>query len=155
MRMTTGARASRPQARLRPREPPHAGLLDGDDYVLNGQRSGISTAHIAKWGLFLVRTDPTAIERGVKHEGITSADRRQWRLTASSAGPIRDINAAKTCSTRSSSPTHACRRSNDSVTKGRLASRDGTLGRERVGTAGLAITMKADLESIGVARRVP
>ncbi len=29
-------------------------------------------AHLAKWGLFLVRTDPTAIQRGAKHEGITA-----------------------------------------------------------------------------------
>ena len=47
-------------------------VRDGDDYVLNGQKIWISSAHIAKWGLFLVRTDPTAIERGAKHEGITA-----------------------------------------------------------------------------------
>ncbi len=47
-------------------------ILDGDHYVVNGQKIWISTAHLAKWGLFLLRTDPTAIERGVKHEGITA-----------------------------------------------------------------------------------
>ena len=47
-------------------------ILDGDDYVVNGQKIWISTAHLAKWGLFLLRTDPTAIERGAKHEGITA-----------------------------------------------------------------------------------
>ena len=47
-------------------------VLDGDDYVVNGRKIWISTAHLAKWGLFLVRTDPTAIERGAKHEGITA-----------------------------------------------------------------------------------
>ena len=45
---------------------------DGDDYVLNGQKIWISSAHIAKWGLFLVRTDPDAIAEGRKHEGITA-----------------------------------------------------------------------------------
>ena len=47
-------------------------LRDGDDYVVNGHKIWISSAHIAKWGLFLVRTDPTALERGAKHEGITA-----------------------------------------------------------------------------------
>ena len=45
---------------------------DSGDYIVNGQKIWISTAHIAKWGLFLMRTDPTAIERGAKHEGITA-----------------------------------------------------------------------------------
>ena len=47
-------------------------VLDGDEYVVNGRKIWTSTAHLAKWGLFLVRTDPTAIERGAKHEGITA-----------------------------------------------------------------------------------
>jgi alkylation response protein AidB-like acyl-CoA dehydrogenase len=47
-------------------------IRDGDEYVVNGQKIWISTAHLAKWGLFLLRTDPTAIERGAKHEGITA-----------------------------------------------------------------------------------
>ncbi len=47
-------------------------IRDGDHYVVNGQKIWISTAHLARWGLFLLRTDPTAIERGAKHEGITA-----------------------------------------------------------------------------------
>ena len=47
-------------------------MRDGELYILNGQKIWISTAHIAKWGLFLVRTDPTAIREGRKHEGITA-----------------------------------------------------------------------------------
>ncbi len=49
-------------------------ILDhgGDHYLVNGQKIWISTAHLARWGLFLFRTDPTAIERGAKHEGITA-----------------------------------------------------------------------------------
>src|SRR6202049_4076758 len=47
-------------------------IQDGDEYVVNGQKIWISTAHLAKWGLYLFRTDPDAIERGAKHEGITA-----------------------------------------------------------------------------------
>src|SRR5438094_6875485 len=47
-------------------------LRDGEEYVLNGQKIWISTAHIADWGLFLVRTDPDAIANKRKHEGITA-----------------------------------------------------------------------------------
>src|SRR5437016_14561233 len=37
-----------------------AAVRDGDEYVVNGSKIWISTAHIAKWGLFLLRTDPDA-----------------------------------------------------------------------------------------------
>ncbi len=47
-------------------------VADGEEYVLNGTKIWISTAHLARWGLFLVRTDPDAIARGAKHEGITA-----------------------------------------------------------------------------------
>src|SRR4051794_1805272 len=49
-----------------------AAVRDGDEYVVNGQKIWISTAHVAEWGLFLLRTDPDAIARGRKHEGITA-----------------------------------------------------------------------------------
>src|SRR3954449_1208188 len=47
-------------------------LADGDEYVVNGQKIWITTAHLAKWGLFLMRTDPDAIAEKRKHEGITA-----------------------------------------------------------------------------------
>ncbi len=44
-----------------------AGVLDGDDFVINGQKIWTSTAHIADWMFCLVRTEPQA----AKHDGIS------------------------------------------------------------------------------------
>jgi len=122
-------------------------VLDGDDYVLNGQKIWISTAHIAKWGLFLVRTDPDAIKEGRKHEGITAlivdmeADGIECR-------PLRDITGEEMFNEVwfTDARVPAAYRLGGEGEGWQVAM--GTLGRERVGTAGLAITMRADLDAM-------
>ena len=122
-------------------------VRDGDDYVLNGQKIWISTAHIARWGLFLVRTDPDAIAEGRKHEGITALI-VDMEVDGIECRPLRDVageamfNEVRFTDAR----VPAAYRLGGEGEGWQVAM--GTLGHERVGTAGLAITMKADLEAM-------
>ncbi|MEY2476925.1 MAG: hypothetical protein QOG87_2240 [Actinomycetota bacterium] len=118
-----------------------------DEYVLNGQKIWISTAHVADWGLFLVRTDPSAIERGVKHEGITALI-VDMHAPGIECRPIKDIAGDEMFNEVFFTDARV-------PVANRLGAEDagwqvamGTLGHERVGTAGLTIGMKADLDSM-------
>src|SRR5579884_398951 len=129
-------------------------VRDGDEYVVNGQKIWISTAHLAKWGLFLLRTDPKAFEEKRKHEGIT-AFIVDMETPGVECRPIRDIvgdemfNEVFFTDARISAD---CRLGEEN--QGWQVAM-GTLGRERVGTAGLAISMAADLRAmISAARSV-
>ena len=124
-----------------------AAVRDGDEYVLNGQKIWCTTAHIAKWGLFLVRTDPTAIERGAKHEGI-SALIVDMHLPGIEAQPITDIVEENSfCLVTFTDARVPASYLLGNEGEGWLVAM-GTLGHERVGTSGLSITMKADLDAI-------
>ena len=44
------------------------GVKDGDEWICNGQKVWTTLAHLARWGLLVVRTDTEA----VKHAGLTA-----------------------------------------------------------------------------------
>ncbi len=122
-------------------------LRDGDDYVVNGHKIWISSAHIAKWGLFLVRTDPAALERGAKHEGITALI-VDLDVDGIEIRPIRDITGEEMfCEVFfDGARVPAAYRLGGEGDGWRVAM--GTLGKERVGTSGLAIGMRSDLDAM-------
>ncbi len=124
-------------------------ILDdgGDHYLVNGQKIWISTAHLARWGLFLFRTDPTAIERGAKHEGITA-----FIVDLESPGvecrPIRDMSGEEMFN-------EVYFRDVKVPVDSRLGGEGegwmvamSTLGFERVGIAGQITSLAADLRAM-------
>ena len=122
-------------------------ILDGDHYVVNGQKIWISTAHLAKWGLFLFRTDPTAIARGAKHEGITA-----FIVDLESPGverrPIRDMSGDEMFNEVYFRDVHVpidCRLGGEG--EGWIVAMS-TLGFERVGIAGQITSLAADLRAM-------
>lgn len=122
-------------------------ILDGDHYVVNGQKIWISTAHLAKWGLFLFRTDPTAIGRGAKHEGITA-----FIVDLESPGverrPIRDMSGEEMFNEVYFRDVHVpidCRLGGEG--EGWKVAMS-TLGFERVGIAGQITSLAADLRAM-------
>ena len=44
------------------------GVQDGEEWICNGQKVWTTLAHLSRWGLLVVRTDPQA----VKHAGLTA-----------------------------------------------------------------------------------
>lgn len=44
------------------------GVKDGEEWIVNGQKVWTTLAHLSRWGLLVVRTDPEA----VKHAGLTA-----------------------------------------------------------------------------------
>jgi alkylation response protein AidB-like acyl-CoA dehydrogenase len=128
-------------------------VIDGDDYVVNGRKIWISTAHLAKWGLFLVRTDPTAIERGAKHEGITALI-VDMELPGIEVTVIRDITGGELFCEVSfdNARVPAAYRLGEEDQGWKVAM--GTLGHERVGTAGLSVSMRIELDNLIAMARI-
>ena len=122
-------------------------IRDGDEYVVNGQKTWISSAHLARWGLFLLRTDPTAIERGAKHEGI-SAFVIDMETPGIECRPIKDLTGDSMLNdvffTDARIPV--AHRLGDEEQGWAVAM--STLGHERVGTAGMSISMATDLQAL-------
>ncbi len=127
-------------------------LRDGDGYVVNGQKIWISTAHLARWGLFLLRTDPTAIERGAKHEGIT-AFIVDMHTPGIEVRPIRDMTGEEMFNEVYFRDAHLPLDSRlGGEGEGWMVAM-GTLGHERVGIAGQISSLAADLRAMVMAAR--
>jgi len=127
-------------------------LRDGDEYVLNGQKIFISTAHVAQWGLFLVRTDPDSISEGRKHEGITALI-VDMTAPGIDVRPIPDITREELfCEVFFTDARVPVKYRLGEEGQGWLVAM-GTLGHERVGTSGLSISMRIDLDNIIAATR--
>ena len=123
-----------------------------DEYVVNGSKIWISSAHLATWGLFLLRTDPTAIERGKKHEGIT-AFVINMKTPGIDVRPIRDMAGEELFNEIFFTDVRipASWRLGDEGAGWMVAM--GTLGFERVGIASQIAILSADLRAMVEAAR--
>ncbi len=122
-------------------------VRDGDVYVVTGRKIWISTAHLAKWGLFLVRTDPTSLERGAKHDGI-SALIVDMELPGIEVQVIRDITGGELfCEVTFDGARVPAEYLLGQENQGWQVAM-GTLGHERVGTAGMSVSMRIELDNL-------
>jgi alkylation response protein AidB-like acyl-CoA dehydrogenase len=125
---------------------------DPDTYVVNGTKIWTSTAHLARWGLFLVRTDPAAIAEGRKHEGITALI-VDLDVPGVQCNPIREITGeAMFCEVVFTDARVPVAYRLGGEGEGWTVAM-GTLTHERVGTGGLAIGMRAELDQMIAAAR--
>jgi len=122
-------------------------VRDGEEYVLNGTKIWTSSAHLARWGLFLVRTDPNSIAEGRKHDGITAMI-LDLEVPGIDIRPIRDITGEEMfCEIFFDNARVPSTCLLGAEGEG-WAVAMGTLGSERVGTAGLAVGMRHDLDAM-------
>ena len=122
-------------------------VRDGDHYVVTGEKVWISSAQIAQWGMCLFRSDPDTIASGRKHDGIT-----MFCVDMSTPGieitPIREITGDSLfCSVRFDGARVPVEHRLGGEGEGWLVSM-GALGKERVGSAGQAISMAQDLRNL-------
>ncbi|HMK62151.1 MAG TPA: acyl-CoA dehydrogenase family protein [Acidimicrobiales bacterium] len=122
-------------------------VLEGDEYTVTGRKIWISTAHLARWGLFLVRTDPTALERGAKHEGISALIVDMHR-PGIEVQVIRDITGGELfCEVAFDGARVPLSYRLGEENQGWQVAM-GTLGHERVGTAGMSVSMRIELDNL-------
>lgn len=127
-------------------------VRDGDEYVVNGTKIWTSSAHLAKWGLFLVRTDPDAIARGEKHVGITALI-IDMELPGIVCNPIREITGeAMFCEVVFIDARVPAAYLLGGEGEGWTVAM-GTLTHERAGTGSIAIGLRAELDAMIAAAR--
>jgi alkylation response protein AidB-like acyl-CoA dehydrogenase len=125
---------------------------DGDEYVVSGIKIWISTAHLADWGLFLVRTDPDAIAEGRKHEGITALI-VPMHTAGIECRPVREITGdAMFCEVFFDEARVPTAYRLGAEGEGWQVAM-GTLSHERVGSAGISIGLRYELDDLIAAAR--
>ena len=125
---------------------------DGDEYIVNGTKIWTSSAHLAKWGLFLVRTDPGAIARGEKHVGITALI-IDMELPGVQVNPIREITGdAMFCEVLFTDARVPAKYLLGGDGDGWNVAM-GTLTHERAGTGSIAIGLRSELDNMIAAAR--